>query len=199
MNEQRIGIMGGTFDPVHYGHLVTAEAARNEFSLDKVIFIPTGSPPHKRQTKYSEGTHRLAMTSLAIASNPHFILCPIEMQRHGYSYSVDTVASLKLEYGPDTAIFFIAGADAVLDIPTWHDADSLMGLCRFIAATRPGFDLTSLNKLPTTWREKIEVMSIPALDISSTDIRNRVRQGKSIKYLLPEGVEEYIYTKRLYE
>ena len=199
MIRARIGIMGGTFDPIHYGHLVIAEAARYTFSLDKVIFIPTGRPPHKRNSDYTEAAYRAEMASLAISSYPHFALSLIEVERSGFSYSVDTVAAIAKEYHHNADLYFITGADAVLEIDTWHKTEQLVELCRFVAATRPGFDLSRLEQLPAQWRAKIDVMEIPGLDISSTDIRLRVKEDKPIKYLLPEPVEQYIYQHHLYK
>lgn len=199
MTKTRIGIMGGTFDPIHYGHLVIAESARYAFSLDKVIFIPAGSPPHKRNSQHTEAAARAEMVALAIFSNPHFAFSLMEVQRSGFSYSVDTVAAITREYHNAADIYFITGADAVLDVATWYQPERLLSLCRFVAATRPGFDLTKLDKLPAQWRAKIDVMEIPGLDISSTDIRLRVKENKPIKYLLPEPVEEYIYQHQLYK
>lgn len=198
MSRTRIGIMGGTFDPIHYGHLVIAEAAWYTFSLDKVIFIPAGSPPHKRNSHSTAAPARAEMVALAIASNQHFDLSLIEVERSGFSYSVDTVAAIAQEYHNEADIYFITGADAVLDIGTWRQPERLLSMCRFVAATRPGFDLAKLEKLPAPWRNKIDVMEIPGLDISSTDIRFRVQEERPIKYLLPETVEEYIYKYRLY-
>ncbi|MBR5429071.1 MAG: nicotinate-nucleotide adenylyltransferase [Firmicutes bacterium] len=194
---KRLGIMGGTFDPIHYGHLVTAEAARTHFRLDQVVFVPSGRPPHKKSGT-SEANDRLVMTELAIVTNPGFDLSDTEIRREGYSYSIDTVREFISVYGPDTEIFFITGADAILEIATWKNADDLVRLCTFIAATRPGFDLAELEKLPAAWQERIRLFEIPALAISSTDIRRRVREGDSIKYLLPEPVEHYIRRRGLY-
>ena len=198
MKEKRIGIMGGTFDPIHYGHLVIAEAAWYAFALEKVIFIPTGSPPHKRNNHATAADQRAEMAGLAIASNPHFVLSKIEVERQGFSYSVDTVSAINQQYHGAAAIYFITGADAVLEIDTWHKPEQLLSLCRFVAATRPGFDLSRLDKLPSAWRDKIDLLESPGLDISSTDIRQRVHDGRPIKYLLPESVEEYIYQHQLY-
>jgi len=195
---KRIGIMGGTFDPIHMGHLITAEFARTLFQLDTVIFIPAGRPPHKKWRDDSDGEDRAAMTELAIRSNPHFIMSRLELEREGYSYSYDTVQHYLKEYGDGVEIFFITGADAVLDIATWKNAAGLLQLCTFIAATRPGFDLNELSRLEPAWREKIEVMNIPMLAISSTDIRSRVAEGKSIRYLVADGVCDYIEEHGLY-
>ena len=195
---KRLGIMGGTFDPIHYGHLVTAEAARSLFHLDQVIFVPAGRPPHKKWRDGSDGEHRAMMTLLAIITNPAFMLSRIELEREGYSFSIDTVRYYAERFGPETEIFFITGADAILEIATWKNTGALLEICTFIAATRPGYNLDEINHLPETWRKRIELMEIPALAISSTDIRNRVAKKESIKYLLPESVEYYIMKQGLY-
>ncbi len=195
---RRLGIMGGTFDPIHYGHLVTAEAARDCFALDEVVFVPSGRPPHKSRSQPCSPEHRAMMTLLAIITNPHFSLSRIEVDREGYSYAIDTIRSFAEQYGPDTEIFFITGADAILEIAGWYQADELFQLASFIAATRPGFDLQGLNRLPEAWRQRIHSFDVPALAISSTDIRRRVAQGVSIRYLLPETVENYIIKEGLY-
>lgn len=196
--QQKIAIMGGTFDPVHYGHLVTAEAARCGFTLDKVVFVPSGRPPHKQERKISPAEHRLAMTQLAIATNPSFEVSRVEIDRPGFSYAVDTVAAFHERYGQEAEIYFITGADAILEILTWKNVDRLMEVCHFIAATRPGFQLSDMENILPRFRGKIIFMEVPALAISSTDIRERVRRGRPIKYLLPEPVEEYIYQHGLY-
>ena len=198
MSNLRLGLMGGAFDPIHFGHLFIAEAAAEKFGLDKVLFVPSGRPPHKRRLGSAGAEDRYAMTKLAIASNPKFAISHIELDRTGYSYSVDTVSAFLQEFGMDTQIYFITGADAILDVATWYEAEKLLYMCRFIAATRPGFDLNGLLKLPEHWREKISQMETPLLEISSTDIRSRVAEGRTIKYLLPEEVEEYIYSHGLY-
>lgn len=193
--------MGGTFDPVHYGHLVTAESVRWEFRLDKVIFVPTGHPPHKAGTRISAPHHRMAMTIAATASNPYFAVSDVEIRRPGPSYTYDTICELRREYAPEE-IYFITGADAVLEIPTWYRVKELLEICRFIAATRPGYDLGNLQEclrqLPPRLIRRITPVVVPALAISSSDIRRRVRTGRPIKYLLPENVEEYIFAHRLY-
>lgn len=198
---QKIGIMGGTFDPIHYGHLVTAEAARHQFELDRVIFIPAGKPPHKNRPNISEPEHRLVMTSLAVQSNPCFEVSDMEITRTGPSYTINTVTEIMLLYsGAD--VFFITGADAVLEILTWHRVYELLNICCFIAATRPGYCLNSLREilasLPERYLDNIYTMEVPALAISSTDIRLRIKGGRPIKYLLPEAVEEYILKHDLY-
>lgn len=199
---KKLGIMGGTFDPIHYGHLVAAEGARHHFGLDRVIFVPAARPPHKGSSDISEPYHRLGMTFLATRSNANFEVSDLEMKRSGPSYTIDTVEYHRRSM-PDTAVYFITGADAVLEILTWHRVQELLDMCFFIAATRPGYRLEniseSLKGLPSYCLEKISSMEVPALAISSTDIRDRVRKGMPIKYLLPEDVEKYIFSKSLYK
>ncbi|MEW6622616.1 MAG: nicotinate-nucleotide adenylyltransferase [Bacillota bacterium] len=201
-NKLRIGLMGGTFDPVHYGHLVTAEFARAEFSLDRVVFVPSGYPPHKIGQSISPSAHRYAMTLLATATNPAFEVSRIEIDREGYSYAFDTVMNFKARFGSGSEIYFITGADAVLEILTWKNIDRLINMCIFVAATRPGFDLSVLDKklelISQNAKERFLKFEVPALSISSTGIRKRVEMGKPIKYLLPEAVEQYIYVNNLY-
>jgi len=194
----RIGLMGGTFDPIHYGHLVTAEAAREKFALDEVIFVPSGNPPHKKEIPISAAEHRLMMVIMATISNPYFHISRLELERPGFSYTFDTVNDFLRQYNNNCEIYFITGADAILEITTWKDVDALMENCYFIAATRPGFNLDELYKLPANFLSKISFMQVPALAISSTDIRRRVASGESIKYLLPEAAESYIYKQKLY-
>lgn len=194
-----LGIMGGTFDPIHYGHLVTAEAARCSFNLDQVIFVPSGRPPHKKEKIITLPEHRFNMTQLAIDSNPYFHISRVELDRPGYSYAVDTVSRFLKHYGEDTELYFITGADAIIEIITWKNVEKLMEHCKFIAATRPGFHLHDVNHLPEEFMEKIIFMEVPALAISSTDIRRRVAGHRPIKYLLPESVESYIFNHNLYK
>ena len=196
-NQRRIGIMGGAFDPIHYGHLVTAEIARGKFNLDTVVFVPSGHPPHK-QNLLGRAEQRLMMTLLATVANPYFEVSRSELDRIGPSYTYDTLNEFHEQYGAKSQFFFITGADAVLEILTWHNADKLISLCSFIAATRPGYHLPDVKRLPQSFFNKIEMMQAPALSISSTDIRRRIRAGEPIKYLLPEAVEAYIYKQGLY-
>ncbi len=199
---QEICLMGGTFDPIHYGHLVVAEEVRQQFALPKVLFIPAARPPHKAGKIISEPEHRVQMTKLATASNPYFDVSTLEVERQGLSYTVDTVKEIKRMYGVKR-IYFITGADAVLEILSWKEADTLLGLCTFIAATRPGYDLHQLadilKLLPKEVLKNIVPLEVPALSISSSNIRKRVRENKSIKYLLPESVEEYIVKTKIYQ
>lgn len=196
------GLMGGTFDPIHYGHLVTAEEARVEFGLKKVVFIPSGKPPHKEERPITPAQHRYIMTSLAVATNPFFEVSRVEVDRRGYSYTYETVKHFREVFGPEAEIFFITGADALLEILTWRNIDALMSSCQFIGATRPGYGMGDLNgfqaRLNPEYRSRIHLLEVPALAISSTDIRQRVKAGRSIKYLLPEAVERYIMNTRLY-
>lgn len=196
-----LAIMGGTFDPIHYGHLVVAEQVRHEFQCDKVLFIPAARPPHKKDKNISAVKHRLKMTELAIQSNRFFEISTVEINRTGLSYTIDTVKTLHQRYQPEK-MYFITGADAVLEIITWKNVEELLSLCYFVAATRPGYDITNLQEklhmLPDVYFQKIVPIYIPALAISSTDIRRRVREKEPIKYLLPEPVEDYILRHNLY-
>lgn len=198
LKQLKLAVMGGTFDPIHYGHLVTAEAARCGFNLDKVVFVPSGRPPHKREKNITPAEDRFGMTTLAVATNPFFEVSRVEIDRPGFSYAIDTVTAFFDYYGNNIELFFITGADAILEILTWKHVDRLMEKCHFIAATRPGFHLNDINSLPKQFVEKIIFMEVPALAISSTDIRRRVVENRPIKYLLPESVEEYIYRHHLY-
>jgi len=187
--------MGGVFDPIHCGHLFAAEEARVEFKLDKVIFVPCRQPAHKRENDISDPEDRYLMTVLATSNNQFFEVSKVELNRPGPSYSIDTVKEFLKKYNHGVKIFFITGADAFLEVDFWYKSEELIKLCQFVAATRPGYDL---NKLDKKFKKIIKIMEIPALSISSTDIRRRVREGKSIKYLLPQEVEKYIYKKGLY-
>lgn len=200
---KRIGIMGGTFDPIHYGHLVTAETARSEFALEKVIFVPSGNPPHKSEAMVTRKEQRYLMTVLATAANPYFEVSRVEIVRPGQSYAIDTVREFKSKMDEDSEIYFITGADAIFEIVTWKDVDGLFDRCTFIAATRPGFNLDALRekllkRLPIEYLKKIIPLEVPAMAISSTDIRQRIRNNRTVKYLLPEEVENFIYKNKLY-
>jgi len=201
--QMRIGVMGGTFDPIHYGHLAAAEAARVEFGLCKVIFIPAGSPPHKQSQEISYAEHRYRMTDLATSSNPGFEVSRLEVDKSGITYTFDTMKELRSIYGEAPAIYFITGADAVLELLTWYKIGELLTLCKFIAVTRPGFDIWKLEQKITEITSKYDgeiiCLEVPLLEISSTDIRERIRNGKPVKYLLPEEVEAYIHKNGLYK
>jgi len=189
--------MGGTFDPIHYGHLVTAEEALVQFALDEVVFVPTGQPWMKQDRDVSPAEDRYLMTVIATASNPRFSVSRIEVDREGPTYTVDTLSGLAAEH-PDAELYFITGADAMFEIFEWKDTDHVLELAHFIAATRPGYDLRRFEASASTHHPNVSVMNIPALAISSTDVRTRVREGRPIRYLLPEGVKSYIEKADLY-
>lgn len=194
----RLGIMGGTFDPIHYGHLFIAEDARAQFRLNRVLFIPNGNPPHKQDGQITPAMHRYTMTMIATHSNAAFTCSPIELNRAGPSYTVDTLDALQKEY-PGAELFTITGIDAVAEILTWKRHAEVIEKTTFIAAIRPGYDLHTLKeRLPRAYLEKILPIGTTGLDISSTDIRARVRQGLPIRYLTPDPVIEYIAKYELY-
>jgi nicotinate-nucleotide adenylyltransferase len=199
--KQKIGIMGGTFDPIHIGHLVIAEAVRTEFMLDKIIFIPAANPPHKQNSCVTAAMDRYAMTLLATHSNPYFFVSDIELRRAGPSYTIDTVKALIGLYGVQTELYFITGADTIQEIPTWKDIDDLLALCNFVATARPGC-INSIDNIVNYFGKKgrshIHQLATPELEISSTDIRQRIKAGKSIKYIVPESVENYLRKEKLY-
>jgi nicotinate-nucleotide adenylyltransferase len=217
----RLGIFGGTFNPIHYGHLRAAEEARQRVGIDKIIFVPSGNPPLKSQDLIA-ASHRYAMAMLATASNANFVVSDIEISQAGKSYTVDTIERL-IEMYPEDELFFILGVDAFLEIPNWWQPEKLISLVDFVIVTRHGIDLMDVMKLPyiqnteditqntapltnpspsdswllTSGRKAI-VLQMTPLGISSTQIRRLVREGDSIKYLLPEIVENYIYKNNLY-
>jgi nicotinate-nucleotide adenylyltransferase len=223
----RLGLMGGTFNPIHYGHLVAANEVREAFALDPVIFVPAAVPPHKELTEIIDPRHRLMMTMLATITNPHFVVSSVEIDRPGASYTVDTVAQLKPLYHEPVTIYFIVGIDAFLEIAAWRHPDVLLGSCHTIVTSRPGYNLHELA--PSTLRQvsemypcvtfeplaekrpldnpgfqvrgtpyQIYLQEVSGLDISSTDIRQRTKAGRSIRYLLPDSVEAYIRKYQLY-
>lgn len=199
--KQKIGIMGGTFDPIHIGHLVTAEAVRNEFNLEKVIFIPAGNPPHKQSSQVTNSWHRYVMTVMATYSNPYFSVSPIELERNGPSYTIDTVKTLLNDYRQQVEFYFIIGADTVCELHTWRNIDELFEICQFVAATRPGSRCSideAIHHFGMKGHRNIHRLATPELEISSTDIRDKVRSGRSIKYIVPESVEMYIKKEGLY-
>lgn len=198
--KRRIGVLGGTFDPIHIAHLAIAEDARTQLGLDKVVFVPAGLPPHKMDIHVSPVEHRLAMVKLAIAGNPHFEVSRVDIDRFGPCYTVDTIALLHEEWGPDVEIYFIMGSDSLADLLTWHRPDRLIRLCRLVAVDRPGYqvDMAELERCLPGVSQRIVFINSPQLDISSTDIQRRVRAGESIKYQVPEAVERYIYEHGLY-
>jgi nicotinate-nucleotide adenylyltransferase len=195
---KRLGVMGGTFDPIHYGHLVAAEEALEQFRLDEVVFVPTGQPWMKEHEVVSPAEDRYLMTVIATASNPKFSVSRMEVDRDGPTYTVDTLRSLREEQGAGTTLFFISGADAILEILQWREPEELFDLAHFIAATRPGYDLAHFEEGATALASEVTVMHVPALAISSTDIRARIAGGHPIRYLVPEGVKSYVEKAGLY-
>jgi len=185
--------MGGTFDPIHHGHLVAASEVQALFGLDEVVFVPTGEPWQKAGTGVSPAEHRYLMTVIATASNPRFTVSRVDIDRDGPTYTIDTLRDLHRSR-PDAELFFITGADALADILTWKDVDELWELAHFVGVTRPGHELTDRG-LPT---ERISLQEVPALAISSTDCRVRVARGEPVWYLVPDGVVQYIAKHGLY-
>ncbi|MCA1829980.1 MAG: nicotinate-nucleotide adenylyltransferase [Actinomycetota bacterium] len=195
---RRLGVMGGTFDPIHTGHLVTADEARHAFALDEVLFIPAAQPWQKQHVEAAPPEDRYLMTVIATASNPAFAVSRIELDREGPTYTIDTLRALKAER-PGCDLMFITGADAILQILTWKDPEAVLSEAEFIAATRPGYDLERLEKeLPEGLEDRVHILEIPALAISSTDIRRRAREGRPLRYLVSDGVAEYIEKRHLY-
>lgn len=201
--KRKIGISGGTFDPIHYGHLIVAEEIRESMALDKVIFIPSGDPPHKAGKGVTEVEHRFNMVKLAIETNPHFEASSIEIEREGYSYTADTLSQLKQIYGEETSLFFMTGADVIPQLVNWRNFERLFSLCEFVAVLRPGFArqalLSEIDYLKKNYKAIIHVEDTPLIGISSTIIREHVKKNKSIKYLVPEKVELYIKENNLYK
>lgn len=216
---QRIGILGGTFNPIHLGHLAAAEEIRDRLRLEKVLFIPSFLPPHKHEEDMPSAVQRQEMVRLAVSDNPHFRLSDIEIKRGGKSYTVDTIETLQRSH-PGAELCFITGVDSFLDIKTWKDWERLLTLCSFVVISREGHrfrDLTRLEFMAKAeedlralderriWRAAVRsggmtvyLEMIPFYEISSTDIRTRIGQGRSIKYHLPEAVERYIIENKLY-
>ena len=201
---RKIGIQGGSFDPVHIGHLIIAEQIAERLTLDSVLFIPCNTPPHKDAAALTPGRHRFRMVELAIEGNPRFRACDIELTRGGVSYSVDTITSLKSQYGDGTAFYFIVGADSLIELATWREYKRLLSLCTVVAAARPGCDLRSWpSQDGLCTREEIaalksHIIETPLIGISSTEIRRRRQSGESIRYLVPDAVERYIVENNLY-
>lgn len=197
---QRIGVIGGTFDPIHYGHLAAAEEARVRMNLERVLFVVAGVPPHKLDEEVTPVEHRLAIVSLAIASNPHFEISRVDVDRPGPSYTVDTISILRKQWGQETEVYFIMGLDSLVELPTWHHPQRLIQLCRLLAVKRPGFetDMAELEASVPGISSRVEIIDMPEVDISSSDLQQRVRDGLPIKYQVPEEVERYIMEHGLY-
>ena len=189
----RLGVMGGTFDPVHHGHLVAASEVQARFGLDEVVFVPTGEPWQKDAREVSPREHRYLMTVIATASNPRFTVSRVDIDRPGPTYTIDTLRELNADR-PHAELFFITGADALAQILSWKDADELFDLAHFIGVTRPGYALSE-SGLPA---DRVTLQEVPAMAISSTDCRARVERAEPVWYLVPDGVVQYINKYRLY-
>lgn len=201
-NERCIGVMGGTFDPIHCGHLVAAEQVIEGFRLDRVIFVPSGFPPHKQGRQVTDAEHRYNMVLLATLDHPRFEASRFEIDRGGLSYTAETILEFRQALGPDDKIYFITGADAILDVDSWYRVDDLFRACEFIAVTRPGYDLNGLKalevRLGPEYFGRIHPYSVSGVAISSSEVRARLRQGRSVRYLVPNVVLEYIRKYGLY-
>jgi nicotinate-nucleotide adenylyltransferase len=191
--QRKIGVMGGTFDPIHHGHLVAASEVADRFGLDEVIFVPTGQPWQKAEREVSRAEDRYLMTVVATASNPRFSVSRVDIERSGPTYTADTLTDLHTEF-PDSELFFITGADALSQILSWQKVEEMFGLAHFVGVTRPGYELDD-DHLPVG---AVTLVEVPAMSISSTDCRRRVGQGRPVWYLVPDGVVQYISKRGLY-
>lgn len=189
--------MGGTFDPIHHGHLVAASEAQAGFDLDEVVFVPTGQPWQKADREVTSAEHRYLMTVIATASNPRFSVSRVDIDRDGPTYTIDTLRDLSAAL-PDADLYFITGADALAEIFTWRDASDLFELAHFVGCTRPGYEMNhaSVAGIPAA---RLTMLEVPALSISSTDCRSRTAAGRPVWYLVPDGVVQYIAKHRLYQ
>ena len=196
MGNRRVGVMGGTFDPIHHGHLVAASEVQSWFDLDEVVFVPTGDPWQKSDREVSPAEHRYLMTVIATAAKPRFTVSRVDIDRGGPTYTLDTLRDLKSAM-PDDELYFITGADALMEIFTRHEVDGLFELAHFVGCTRPGYTLEGhvTERIP---KDRVTLMEIPALAISSTDCRERHRRGEPVWYLVPDGVVQYIGKHDLY-
>ena len=198
--KRKVGIMGGSFDPIHLGHLVVANEVLNIHKLDEIIFVPTGDPPHKKGLKAAD-FHRLLMVNMAVLSNDKFSVSDFEIKNSEKSYTLNTLKEFTSLY-PDTEFYFITGSDAVVELPNWYEPEEILKLCNFIAVSRPGISIEEvkikINDIQEKFGGSIEMLQVPMLQISSTNIRERFQMGISAKYLLPESVEQYIIKNGLY-
>ena len=198
----RLGVFGGTFDPIHNGHLAVAEECRDRLSMDRVLFVPARLPPHKQVRSLTASHHRMDMVRLAIASNPAFEASSIELSRPGPSYSVDTLFQLRQHQPKDTDIFFIMGADSLNDLASWRNPAGLLANCKLVVVSRPGapaVDPSRLDSLYPGADERVIALEVTGLDIASSDLRSRVATGKTIRYQLPDEVMAYIESNKLYQ
>lgn len=198
-NMSRLGIIGGTFDPIHGGHLAAAEAAQQHYPLDRVLFIPSGHPPHKNTSHISSARDRYLMALLATCSTTGFHVSQVELLRAGTAYTIDTLRLLQSWVGPDCRLFFIVGADMALDLPTWREPDAILAEAQVVALSRPGYDLSALEEILGPARAaQIETLSVNTPDVSATEIRRRVASGQSIAGLTPDPVSQYVAALHLY-
>lgn len=196
----RLGVFGGTFDPVHLGHLIAAEEVRAKSGLEKVLFVPAGNPWLKAHRAVTPPSDRLEMLRLALQSNPCFEVCTVDLERPGPSYTVDTIVDLKRQF-PGAEIFFIAGLDALADLPRWHEPDRLLRMCQVIGMRRPvpcRLNFEELERQIPGASQRIVVVDVPQIEISSSEIRRRIAEGMTIRYQAPEAVEDYIGSRGLY-
>jgi nicotinate-nucleotide adenylyltransferase len=196
----RVGVLGGTFDPVHCGHLAIAEEARAQLHLEWVAFVPAGRPPHKLGRAITSAHHRLAMLERALASNPYFRISYVDVDRSGPSYTTDTLALLRQEWGPAVDLYFIIGADSLLEMYKWYHPERIIQLAHLAVAQRPSLavDLSELERSLPGLGRRVRMVQTPLLEISGTDLRRRVQEGRPIKYYVPEEVEAYIFQQGLY-
>ncbi|MGS2648472.1 nicotinate-nucleotide adenylyltransferase [Streptosporangium sp. LJ11] len=192
--KRRLGVMGGTFDPIHHGHLVAASEVAHYFDLDEVVFVPTGQPWQKADKIVSAAEDRYLMTVIATASNPRFSVSRVDIDRPGPTFTIDTLREISAAWGPDVDLYFITGADALAQILSWRDVDELFTIAHFVGATRPGHVLHD----PGLPEGKVSLVEIPALAISSSECRQRVASGEPIWYLVPDGIVQYINKRHLY-
>lgn len=204
INDQRpirLGIYGGSFDPVHLGHLLLAETCREACLLDRVLFLPCGQSPRKPNGAFTTGQQRAEMLAFAVAGDPRFGVCRIELERSGPSYTVETLRQLRIEQ-PDSELFFLMGADSLLDLPRWREPQAILELATIVAVNRgqlPSPDLTALERrLGSVVHDRVRLVTMPAIDLSATEIRERVRTGRSVRFRVPRAVEEYIRQNEVY-
>ena len=193
----KIGIMGGTFDPIHYGHLFIAEAARRALPLDRLIFVPAGNPPHKHYEGMAAAEDRYAMTALAIKDNPYCEISRIETDKTGASYTSDTLETLAGIYG-DARFFLIMGMDSALEITEWHDYVKILSLSTVVVVARPGYIRDKIGKMDGVVRKSLIFLDVGMIDVSASEIRENAREGKSVRYMTPKAVCDYIRDKKLY-
>lgn len=198
--EPRVGVLGGTFNPVHLGHLILAEEARTLLELDRVVLVPARNPWHKSPEKLADGQHRLAMTEIAIQGNPGFVVSSADLVREGETYSVDTIRDLQQEHPPGTEFYFLLGMDSLMELPTWREPQRLAAMAQLVVFLRPGYELDwrALEQAIPLVRTRVTLLDALLIGISSTEVRRRVAAGRSIRYWVPDAVVEYIERHGLY-